>query len=115
DEQGTVVEIDADGWCVCEEPPVRFLSGGGRELPMPAKNGSLAEFRRFVNVDEDNLPLLLAWMVSCFVRPGREAPIALLDGPAGSGKSTTLQIVVDLLDPKPGLRAGLPTSEDDLV
>lgn len=114
-EDGTVIEIDAHGWRVCEEPPVRFLSGDGRELPMPVTNGTLEEFRRFVNVDDGNLPLLLAWMVSCFVRPGREAPIALLDGPAGSGKSTTLQIVVDMLDPKPGLRAGLPSSEDDLV
>jgi hypothetical protein len=115
DEQGTVIEIDAEGWRVCDEPPVRFLSGDGRELPMPASDGTLEEFRRFVNVDDENLPLLLAWMVSCFIRPGREAPIALLDGPAGSGKSTALQIVVDLLDPKPGLRAGLPNSEDDLV
>jgi len=115
DDDSTVIEIDCDGWRMCEEPPVRFLRGDGRELPMPQQGGTLEELRRFVNVDDDNLPLLLAWMVSCFVRPGREAPIAILDGPAGSGKSTTLQIVVDMLDPKPGLRSGLPSSEDDLV
>ncbi|MES2326577.1 MAG: hypothetical protein V4499_04505 [Pseudomonadota bacterium] len=67
------------------------------------------------NPANENLPLLLAWMVACFVRPGNEAPIAVLTGPAGSAKSSVLQIVVDLLDPKAGLRAGMPGKEDDLV
>jgi len=115
DENSTVIEIDEQGWRVCDDPPVRFLRGDGRELPMPEPGGSLDELSRFVNVNDDNLPLLLAWMVACFVRPGDEAPIAVLTGPAGSAKSSVLQIVVDLLDPKAGLRAGMPSKEDDLV
>jgi hypothetical protein len=115
DEQATVIEIDQNGWRVCEEPPVRFLRGDGRELPMPQRGGTLDELRRFINVDDDNLPLLLTWMTACLVRPGHEAPIAVLTGPAGSAKSSVLQIVVDLLDPKAGLRAGMPSKEDDLV
>lgn len=115
DENSTVIEIDANGWRVCDDPPVRFLRGDGRSLPMPDPSGTLDDFLRFANVDEENLPLLLAWMVAAIVRPGKASPIAILNGPAGSAKSSLLQLVVDLLDPKAGSRGGMPTKEDDLV
>jgi hypothetical protein len=115
DEAATVIEIDAAGWRICEEPPVQFRPGLDRPLPLPVRGGTLADFRTFANVDDDNLPFLLAWIVHCLVRPGLACPIAILTGPAGSAKSSLLQIVVDLLDPKAGLRAGMPTKEDDLV
>jgi hypothetical protein len=114
DDACTVIEIDGDGYRVCEQPPVRFRRGDDRPLPMP-ESGTLDDLRAFANVDDDNLPFLLAWMVSCLVRPGLATPIAVLTGPAGSAKSSLLQLVVDLLDPKAGLRAGMPSKEDDLV
>lgn len=114
-EDCTVIEIDAAGWRVCDDPPVSFLGGDGRALPMPVSGGTLDELRRFANADDENLPVLLAWMVACIVRPGRAAPIAILTGPAGSAKSSILQLVVDLLDPKAGSRGGMPKNEDDLV
>ena len=115
DEGSTVIEIDGQGWRVCDDPPVRFLKGDGRSLPMPDPLGTLEDFRRFASLDEDNLPLLLAWMVCCVVRPGKASPIAILNGPAGSAKSSLLQVVIDLLDPKAGSRGGMPSKEDDLV
>jgi hypothetical protein len=115
DEDSTVIEIDASGWRVCDDPPVRFLRGDGRSLPIPDPAGTLEDFLRFANVDDENLPLLLAWMVACVVRPGKASPIAILNGPAGSAKSSLLQLVVDLLDPKAGSRGGMPSKEDDLV
>lgn len=115
DEACTVIEIDAAGWRVCDDPPVSFLGGDGRALPMPISGGTLDELRRFANADDENLPVLLAWMVACIVRPGKASPIAILTGPAGSAKSSVLQLVVDLLDPKAGSRGGMPTKEDDLV
>ena len=114
DDACTVIEIDADGWRPCEAPPVRFRKGDGRALPTP-QNGTLEDLRRFVNIDEDNLPFYLAWIASCILRPGLAAPIAVLTGPAGSAKSTLLQLTVDLLDPKAGATAGMPKNEDDLV
>lgn len=115
DEACTVIEIDAAGWRVSDDPPVCFLGGDGRALPMPVSGGTLDELRRFANADDDNLPVLLAWMVACIVRPGKASPIAILTGPAGSAKSSVLQLAVDLLDPKAGSRGGMPTKEDDLV
>jgi len=115
DETCTVIEIDASGWRVCDDPPVCFLGGDGRALPMPVSGGTVDELRRFVNADDENLPVLLAWMVACIVRPGKASPIAILTGPAGSAKSSVLQLAVDLLDPKAGSRGGMPTKEDDLV
>jgi hypothetical protein len=115
DEEATVIEIDANGWRVAEEPPVRFRQGDGNlPLPMPME-GTHEELRSFFNVDDENLPFLLAFIVSCFLRPGRAMPIAVLTGPAGSAKSTLLEFIVSLIDPKIGVKAGLPKKEDDLV
>lgn len=108
-----VIEIDADGWRLCDEPPVRFRDNG-RPLPMPV-DGTLAELRTFINVDDDNLPFWAAWVVACFLRSGLAAPIAVLTGPAGSAKSAMLESTVNLIDPKPGAKAGMPSKEDDLV
>lgn len=114
DDAATVIEIDKDGWRACDDPPVKFRRGDGRAIPMPVEGG-LDEFRSFVNVDDENLPFYLAWVVSCFLRPGLAAPIAVLTGPPGSAKSTLLETTVNLIDPKPGAKAGMPTKEDDLV
>ena len=46
------VEIDEEGWRVVERPPAKFRrSRGSQPLPAPARGGSLAELRPFLNVD----------------------------------------------------------------
>lgn len=58
---------------------------------------------------------LLAWMVTAIINPGQQCPIAILDGSAGSAKSSTLATLIEILDPRVGAQAGEPGSEDDLV
>ncbi len=53
--------------------------------------------------------------VTAIVNPGNQCPIAILDGSAGSAKSSTLATLIEILDPKVGAMAGEPSSEDDLV
>lgn len=62
DDAETIIEIDANGWRVCETPPVRFRrSPSMRPLPMPQPGGSIADLRLFLNVpDDDAFSLVLA-------------------------------------------------------
>ncbi|MCU0827079.1 MAG: PriCT-2 domain-containing protein [Tabrizicola sp.] len=114
DKERTIVEIDEEGWRVNNAAPVQFRKGVG--LPMAVeRGGSLDELLAFFNVDQDSMIFLLAWMATTIIHPGGQCPIAILDGIAGSGKSSTLSTIVQIVDPKVGAQAGDPQSEEDLV
>lgn len=113
DDACQVVEIDSAGWRVVDDPAVVFRRGDCLPMPVPQK-GELSELTEFLNVDDDEMPFLLAWMVTAIYFPGQACPIALLDGPAGSGKSSALRTIIETIDPKVGAQAGEPKSEDDL-
>lgn len=114
DKDRTIIEIDDDGWRVNNDAPVQFRKGAGLPMSMP-EDGMLSELIDFLNVDEDSMVFLLAWMVTAIINPGEQCPIAILDGSAGSAKSSTLSTIVQILDPRVGAQAGEPKSEDDLV
>lgn len=114
DKERTIVEIDEDGWRVNNDAPVQFRKGVGLPMPMP-EDGNLDDLISFLNVDEDSMVFLLAWMVTAIINPAQQCPIAILDGSAGSAKSSTLSVLIDILDPRVGAMAGPPASEDDLV
>lgn len=113
DDACQVVEIDNAGWRVVDDPAVVFRRGDCLPMPVPQK-GDLSELTDFLNVGADEMPFLLAWMVTAIYFPSQICPIALLDGPAGSGKSSALRTIIETIDPKVGAQAGEPKSEDDL-
>src|SRR4051794_6532844 len=54
DESWRAVEIDATGWRVIDNPPVRFRRAAGMQsLPDPAPGGSVETLRRFLNVQSE--------------------------------------------------------------
>jgi hypothetical protein len=58
------VEIDADGWRVVTNPPVRFRRARGMlPLPRPAPGRELSELRKPVNLSEANWTLVVAWLI----------------------------------------------------
>jgi len=114
DPDRTIVEIDADGWRFNNDAPVQFRKGVGLPMSLP-EDGSLSDLIEFLNVDGDSMVFLLAWMVTAIINPGKQCPIAILDGSAGSAKSSTLTTLIEMLDPKVGAQAGEPGSVDDLV
>jgi hypothetical protein len=65
DETWWAVEIDAAGWRVIDNPPVRFRRAAGMQaLPTPLPGGSVAALRSFLNVHTDTdfvLPKPLGW------------------------------------------------------
>ncbi|MEW6611473.1 MAG: hypothetical protein ACOY5C_08005 [Pseudomonadota bacterium] len=114
DEAWRCIAIDATGWRILAEPPVRFRrTHTMRPLPEPKTPGNLDLLWQSINVPEADRPLVLAWLLDC-LRPDTQFPILELLGEQGSGKSDTQSRLRDLLDPnRVNLRAA-PTSDEDV-
>ena len=99
DSASTVIEVDPDGWHVCDQPPVRFVRRSGTPLPLPVCGGTIEELRSLVNVpDDDNFALVVAW-VTAALRPHGPYPMLVISGDQGSAKSTTAKALRNLVHP----------------
>lgn len=114
DSQCRVTEIDAEGWRPCEQPPILFRRGDGKPLAQPVSS-ELDVFQRVLNISDDALIVLLAWMVHAIYAPAAASPIAKVTGPQGSTKTSAMRAIVNCMDPKIGSFAGPPKSEQDLM
>jgi hypothetical protein len=99
DDTWRVVEIDANGWRVLQDSPVKFRRPAGMlPLPMPVEGGSIDKLRRFVNIVPSDWPLFLGWLV-CALNPRGPYPVLFLIAEQGSGKSTNARFARALFDP----------------
>lgn len=99
DAEGRVVEVSRDGWNVSKECPVRFIRHDNMApLPMPEVGGCLDDLRRFINVTEEQFPLIRGWLLDCYKGAGPYM-ILLINGEQGSAKSTATKLFRQLLDP----------------
>lgn len=113
-ENGFIV-VTENGWSVTSEVDLKFVRHQNmKELPMPLAHGNIHDLRPFINLGSDNdFILLISFIIGCFFK-SNQYPIAVLQGPQGSGKSTLSEILKMLIDPGvPSLRS-LPKSEEDL-
>jgi hypothetical protein len=117
DDAWRVVEIDAAGWRIVTDPPVRFVRMPGMlPLPEPTCGGATAALkilRASVNLEDDDWPLFLGWLLGAF-RPTGPYFVFLLTGPEGSAKSTTARCGRLLLDPHAAPLRRPPRTADDL-
>jgi hypothetical protein len=113
-----VVEITPSGWQVVDTPPVKFRRARGMlALPSPESGGTLADLRRFVNVERDgdnDWRLLVSWLLATF-RPTGPYTIFVLYGEQGSAKSSLVRILRALVDPNTAALRTTPRTEQDLV
>ena len=109
------VEIDATGWRVTDNPPVRFRRAAGmRPLPVPETGGSVEALRSFLNVRIDaDFVLVVAWVLASLRNRG-PYPVMVLSGEQGSAKSTFAAILRALLDPNTAPLRALPREDRDL-
>ena len=109
------VEIDATGWRVIDNPPVRFRRAAGMQpLPVPVPGGSIEMLRAFLNVKTDaEFVLVVAWVLACLRNRG-PYPVIALSGEQGSAKSSFSAILRALLDPNTAPLRALPREDRDL-
>ena len=100
------IHVTAAGWEIVADPPVSFIrAAGALALPEPIGGGSLDDLRGFVNVTDEDWPLLKAFLRGC-LNPHGPYPVLALNGEQGSAKSTTARMLRSLVDPRlPDLRA----------
>jgi hypothetical protein len=109
------VEIDADGWRLLDEAPVKFRRVRAMPaLPMPEEGGSIGMLRRFVNVRDEDWILFLGCLVAAF-RPTGPYPVMALISEQGSGKSTTSRVWRALVDPNTAPVRAEPKEPRDLA
>lgn len=115
DEAWRAIEIDATGWCVIENPPVRFRRASGmKPMPIPVRGGSIETLRSFLNVQTAaDFVLVVAWALACLRNRG-PYPVIVLSGEQGSAKSTFSAILRALLDPNTAPLRALPREDRDL-
>jgi hypothetical protein len=116
DERWRVVAIDATGWRVADEVPVRFRRTRGMlPLPIPASGGDLRRLRSFVNVGSDgDWVLLVSWLVGAF-RSNGPYPVLVLHGEQGSAKSSATRALRSSVDPNAAPIRTAPRDERDLM
>lgn len=103
DSAWTSVEIDANGWRIVQDSPVRFVRPNGfLSMPRPEVGGSIEDLMAFVNPDSDeDFVLIVAFVIAAFMDPGHSSfPVLVLQGEKGTAKSTTARVLTRLVDPR---------------
>lgn len=109
------IEITKSGWRVIAEPPVKFRRAKGMlALPAPVEGGSINELRPFLNVNDDDWPLLCGCLVQAY-NPRGPYPVIIINGEQGSAKSTASRVIRFLIDPNTAALRSQPREERDLA
>jgi hypothetical protein len=109
---GRCVIAGPDGWHVAERSPVLFrrtklTSPMAEPGPAGQTTSGLAALRDLINVDEPSFRLIVGWLVAGMM-PDLPHPILGGKGEQGTGKSTALEMLINLLDPSPAALRSLP-------
>jgi len=118
DKAWLAVRIDANGWQVVRNPPVKFVRRRGMlPLPIPVTSGSiwesLKDLQRFVNVGGDEFVLVVSWLLAA-LRDRGPYPVLFVWGEAGAAKSTLLLVLRALIDPNTAKLRAPPHDNRDL-
>jgi hypothetical protein len=113
DDQWQVIEVMPTGWRIRQKSPVKFWKPASMQaLPIPHLGGNIDELWEYLNIQVQDRPLVLAWILEAF-RPNTPFPVLALNGPQGSAKSSTHSRIRQFVDPnKANLRAAPKTTED---
>lgn len=111
----SVIEVDCNGWRIVANPPVNFRRTPAMgELPTPVECADTSQLALFLNVDTEQWPLLVAFVIGCMYPQG-PYPVLILSGEQGSAKSTTLRVIKRLVDPSAAELRRQPEDIRDLM
>ncbi|SFL40774.1 hypothetical protein SAMN05216302_10812 [Nitrosomonas aestuarii] len=114
DEQLRAVAVFPTGWRIVDDPPVKFWKPGAMQaLPIPEQGGDIDQLWKFINVNENDRPLVLAWILESF-RSETPKPVLSLCGTQGSAKSSTQNKIRQLIDNSAVNLRAAPKSVQDI-
>ncbi len=111
-----VVEVTACGWQIINghDCPVRFLRPKAMlPLAKPVPGGALEELRTYLNVNEEGYMMCVGWLLAA-LSDSTSFPLLAIGGEEGTGKSTAVTILHNLIDPHQAARRRAPRKEEDL-
>jgi len=110
-----VVRITADGWQVVSQAPIKFVrSPDMLALPRPVDGGNIDILGPILNLKDDNLVLVVAWLVGA-MQPNGPFSVLVLEGTHGSAKSTAARLLLLLIDPRRAQLRGAPRNAHELA
>lgn len=109
-----VVEIGPEGWALQDHAPFPIIrQPHSLLLPDPVRGGSMADLRPFVNADDKQFKMVVAYILAA-LRKSLEYPILFLHGAPDVGKTTMTNLISSLVDPTYSTGADLPADKKDL-
>ncbi len=109
-----VVEVTAHGWRITTDCPVMLTrTQTTSALPIPVQ-GWIDDLRPFVNVTEENFPLVAGWILHAFADRGPRIHVGIV-GEQGTAKSTLTRFLMQLVDPSSAPLRTPPKTEEDLL
>ena len=98
-----IVKVDAEGWKIVKEDeiqePVFFTKSKVMlPIPVPERGGDLSVLRQFINVDNDDFPYVVSWLLVA-LNPKINNPILWMKAGKGTGKTTATEYLKKLIDP----------------
>lgn len=101
-EHGRCYRVNQDGVTLADDPPDTLLmvEGDPRFDPAIDEDGDMDDLETLVSffgLTTRHAALLLGWLVCAFI--GRQAPILVLRGEAGAGKTTLATLLLAILEP----------------
>jgi len=94
------IKVTKDRWSKELECPIKIIVGsdsGSLPDPVADKDGDFSLLNDYLNVSDEHIPLTEAWLLEASL--GSEFPILSIQGEAGTGKSTLIEILHCLIDP----------------
>ncbi len=117
DARWRAIEVDAAGWRIVDEPPVKFRRPRGMmALPEPVRDRrhGVEWLQAFLNIaDDDEWRLIVGFLLGCYSEG--PYPVLILNGEQGSAKSTTGRVIRSLVDPARTPDRSAPRDERDLI
>jgi hypothetical protein len=109
------IRIDATGWSIEKDPPVHFRrTSAMQELPLPVPSEDTYKLALYLNIEEEQWPLIAAYIVQS-LHPRGPYPILIYSGEQGTAKSTQLRVLKELIDPSAAALRGQPDDIRDLM